>query len=1217
MRILQLRFKNLNSLSGEWKIDFTHPDYLNQGLFVITGTTGAGKSTILDALSLALYGRTPRLAKITKAENEIMSRHTSECFSEVVFSSKKGIYRCHWSQRRAYKKAEGMLQAIKYEMVDHQTNQILTTKKLEFEKKVIKYTGMDFDRFTRSMLLAQGGFAAFLQASINEKAPILEQITGTEIYSQISIQVHQRMTEEKAVLSEVEAKLDTTHCLTANEEAELQADLENQQENVYQIQQQINLQQEKQQWLINIAELIDALERLAQQQTDLTASQTAFEPQRQQWIQANKAQKIQAKADLLAQLKQDQNNEEKTLTALQQQELDLINQQNKAKIAYQEAQIKLIRSKEQQTELLILLKQVRQLDIQYQENKKPVSALEKQIKKSTIVINAIEESIIKEQQQLTEIKNKIAQNWDYLNQYSFDINLLEDFPLIQQQSGEINKLIQSIAQDNTELTQLDATLIKADKVYQEKQQAYEKQAQQLKQNETTLEQLQAKLKQQLDGFEKTYWQTEQARLKEQKDKLQQAIELAQNQQKNKADLTKVQQEQVRQQEIQIKWNDLFEKQTEKVILHEKAVIALEKEQALLQRIEKLSILRQQLEEGEACPLCGAKSHPYCQDSTPSNPKIKKDLNHAQKALKEAIKEQTNLEIKKAENKKDLAQIIENQARIQADLAQQENQVNMLLAPFSACLEKQNLATLQKETTQALDFVLAKAQQISTIEQQINRQQVQLNRQQNILYELKEETQHCSFKQQQIIQKKQALEQKNQQSNAQLNQHKAEMMALLKKYQIEFDLSQLNVIQATLSQRKQDWIESNQQQQDLIHQQQALKVSIDLKQTQYEQDKIKLAEEKHTLTTLNQALAELKTQRIQLFGTKETDKAERQMAKQIATQENTLESALKTQQIKIKQLTQAQHAIQSHLKTIEKRTAQIKASQTQFEIQLQQQGFKHEAEYIQACLSEPERTHLKQQMVALDEQQQALDAVCKDKQQQLKKYQNTPLTNQDKTVIETRLVELKQQENEINERIGALKQQLKTHQDNQKTQQKYLQAIEKQRTEYQRWHQLHHLIGSSDGKKFRNFAQGLTFEMVISFANIQLQKMSDRYLLIQNKTDPLNLKVIDSYQAGVLRSTKTLSGGESFIISLALALGLSQMSSQKVQIDCLFLDEGFAALDEESLDIALEMLANLQQTGKLIGVISHIGRLQERITTQIQVIPQKNTGKSILKGVGVS
>ena len=129
-------------------------------------------------------------------------------------------------------------------------------------------------------------------------------------------------------------------------------------------------------------------------------------------------------------------------------------------------------------------------------------------------------------------------------------------------------------------------------------------------------------------------------------------------------------------------------------------------------------------------------------------------------------------------------------------------------------------------------------------------------------------------------------------------------------------------------------------------------------------------------------------------------------------------------------------------------------------------------------------------------------------------------------------------------------------------------------------------------------------------------MTDRYLLVADKDAPLELNVIDNYQAGEHRTTKNLSGGESFIVSLSLALGLSRMASHKVRVDSLFLDEGFGTLDEDALNIALDTLSGLQQQGKLIGVISHVPALKERIGTQIKV-SLLGSGRSKLEGPGCS
>jgi exonuclease SbcC len=158
-----------------------------------------------------------------------------------------------------------------------------------------------------------------------------------------------------------------------------------------------------------------------------------------------------------------------------------------------------------------------------------------------------------------------------------------------------------------------------------------------------------------------------------------------------------------------------------------------------------------------------------------------------------------------------------------------------------------------------------------------------------------------------------------------------------------------------------------------------------------------------------------------------------------------------------------------------------------------------------------------------------------------------------------------------------------------------------------------MIGSRDGNKFAKFAQGITLNQLITLANHHLQLLTNRYELQRNSnaTQLLEMEVIDSFQGDVVRPVNTLSGGESFIVSLALALGLSELASKNISIDSLFLDEGFGTLDEENLDIALNALTLLQNSGKMIGVISHVEALKERIPLQIKIIAKGDGSSYIL------
>ena len=172
--------------------------------------------------------------------------------------------------------------------------------------------------------------------------------------------------------------------------------------------------------------------------------------------------------------------------------------------------------------------------------------------------------------------------------------------------------------------------------------------------------------------------------------------------------------------------------------------------------------------------------------------------------------------------------------------------------------------------------------------------------------------------------------------------------------------------------------------------------------------------------------------------------------------------------------------------------------------------------------------------------------------------------------------------------------------------------------YNNWSEFNDELGAKNGWKFGSFAQLVTLKILVRLANVQLEKISARYTLMvkPESKDKLSLSVIDHEQAGEIRPTKNLSGGERFIVSLALALGLSQIAGSKARVDSLFIDEGFGSLDDEALSAALEALGEIRRDGRMIGIISHVSGISEHITTKISVI-RKSEGTSILEGPGCS
>ena len=213
MKILKLEFNNINSLYGKWEIDFTNENYLlNHNIFLIHGPTGSGKTSILDAITLALYGKTARQEKISnKAGNEVMTRETASCYSRITYRTENGTYISEWSQRRARDKVDGGLQPKHYKITNENGTTVSegqdTSDKLENETtKIIK---LDFNQFCRSVMLAQGEFDKFLDCEKDKRAEILEKLSGTQRYRAIAVKIAERFKEEKQKRDALELECNT------------------------------------------------------------------------------------------------------------------------------------------------------------------------------------------------------------------------------------------------------------------------------------------------------------------------------------------------------------------------------------------------------------------------------------------------------------------------------------------------------------------------------------------------------------------------------------------------------------------------------------------------------------------------------------------------------------------------------------------------------------------------------------------------------------------------------------------------------------------------------------------------------------------------------------------------------------------------------------------------------------------------------------------------
>lgn len=373
---------------------------------------------------------------------------------------------------------------------------------------------------------------------------------------------------------------------------------------------------------------------------------------------------------------------------------------------------------------------------------------------------------------------------------------------------------------------------------------------------------------------------------------------------------------------------------------------------------------------------------------------------------------------------------------------------------------------------------------------------------------------------------------------------------------------------------------------------------------------------NTLEDIRKTLGVVKEERLKVFGDKNPDEEERKL--DVDLENLRLQEIERAKQLH--ELTQDVRNVEARkeelMGLVEERKPMLEENETKFTSELARLGFEDEAGFQHALLPKETRDALVEKKQELDATTEKLKALILAKKENLQTELAKELTGLPEDALKAELTLLEESLSAATQRMGAILQKKQENSAAFLHYGKQQERLEKQKSQARRWEALNVLIGQADGDKFSRFAQGITFEIMVSHANRQLMRLTDRYLLERDTTEPLELNVIDNYQAGERRSTKNLSGGESFYVSLALALGLSGMSGKQVRIDTLFLDEGFGTLDEESLEAAMDALTSLRHEGKLIGVISHVGSLKERINARIEV-SRETGGKSSIAGPGCS
>lgn len=430
MKILKVEFENLNSLKGHWEIDLENPDYkLNHDIFVICGTTGSGKTTILDAITLALYGRTPRQEKINNGVNgnELMTRQTSFCFSRVTYICKKGKFVSEFRQRRANDNPNGKLQKTECIITEENGNIVHSGVGSDLENITQDIVGLNYSQFCRSIMLAQGEFNAFLKYDSGERAAILEKLTGTEKYREVGRRVALKAQEVRKNFEDAKNNL---------ENIENKILPEDEKNNFEKREIEINVEYKKNEKKIEeiTKEILwyEQLEKIENEINEIKLKKTKLEEDKKNFIVKEKIleKAIKAKECTLAfnnfnnsrieknksetnleklneELKNTKNNFEKIEETKEKDKNDYINEKNKA------------------SDLQKLFTEIRELDLKIstsEEKEKEIcerkNSFSEQIEKNTNNILMLEKEI-------KEVEEKIINSKKYISENKKDEKLLE------------------------------------------------------------------------------------------------------------------------------------------------------------------------------------------------------------------------------------------------------------------------------------------------------------------------------------------------------------------------------------------------------------------------------------------------------------------------------------------------------------------------------------------------------------------------------------------------------------------------------------------------------------------------------------------------------------------------------------------------------------------------------------------------------------------------
>ncbi|MCA8831157.1 SbcC/MukB-like Walker B domain-containing protein [Hymenobacter pini] len=1124
MKILRVRFFNLNSLRGEHAVDFSQTPLSDAGLFAITGPTGAGKTTILDAITLALYGQVPRHE--SSGPEHVMSHGTGESWAEVEFEVNGQQYRSKWGQYRARKQPGGKLQDPKMELSERKTAEdgtetwpFLETYKSKVPPRIAELSGLEYKQFLRSVLLAQGDFTRFLKAPAGERAQLLEKITDTRKYSDISRAAFERAKQENLLVEQLRQGLEGVTLLSPEEVAHLQTELQNLNAQLAKATATQEQWREARQWHLRLQELREKLRTTQQRQQELTAQAETLAPLRQRLALHQQAAPFATDHALLLQT-------ERQLSTLQQETATLqsqLPQLQQATAAAETASTAATQAHEQAAATLRIqeprLREAELLDHQLREKQQQLEQGKQEYQEQNQLWKQQNQEATTADQQSKLQRQQARELREWLLPRTVLSTVAEALP-------PLSGYLQDWQYNRTELTELSRNL-------------------QMRQQQLA-----------------AATATEQA-----------SSELLRTAQTQLATATE---QQTTASATRLDWRHQLSHHVARLHREETTLETSLQDLRRLMHAHQLILTheeaRQQLQAGEPCPLCGALEHPYAAGVLGvSEDSVQRDREREQ-ALTQQI-----VTLKGRINR-----LVSISGLLETD--------TLPAAPESTVLRWLS----EEEETTVPAIVRGLVQELRTLEQQ---------QQEARLAQTKAEAdQHNARQQQQQLQTElQQLTLRLQDAQEQAPKIKEIISSLLKTFGLEFSGENGPELVRRLEQASATYRQKLQEAEKLERELELTQERANAAQQRRQELQQWLDKRKAELQASHAELQQLQQRRQELLPDADVAQARQQL-------ETALLHADQHRQRLDQQLQQHRTALSVAADKLQQREQAV--SQQQRELQerraalvqaLTAAGLSSDPATLPALLlPHAEATTVQAELQRYEQAVHAASQTAEETTQQLTTEENRRLTTEPLEAVSHYLAAAGEQLAGLHQQVGQRQERLNAHQAGQQRHAALAAQLEKQQQEARRWRQLAEVIGSADGKKFSEFAQGLTLARLVDLANRHLHRFTDRYRILRNTEQHLDLLIQDEYQAGAVRTMNSLSGGESFLVSLALALGLSELAGRRTQIDTLFIDEGFGTLDPDTLDVALSALELLQGTGKTIGIISHVEGLKERISTQISV-----------------